>query len=263
MSRRIKLISSISLLTLMFISVSCIGIAPITANASGETITYMGVTRDVTDFDALGYGQNGYWFAQCNAPYAMSGRPTGERQRDYRETWINRLYHYPEDWNFLLRTFSQDGPTRSKGGYTSWSTLKIPSGEVLLSGAVVDPYTNNGNSNNTVNRIQIDGNNVPNTFYFHVVVDNTNLTHLPTEIRARGNNDRYFDDPVEANDWPSGTELTYNNVPDVYTWRYDNFDSGDYIKVRLRGGTDSGGASIAGWMFDIDWTPGTTFEPAQ
>lgn len=257
MLKKVKLIGSISILTLMFISATCIGLAPIEADAAGAAITYMGVTRDVTNFQTLGYG-SWWWFAQLNAPSPVSGRPTGERDNTNRPGWTKDLVHWPEQWDFANRTFSQDGPTRSKGGYTSWATIKLPNGDTRLSGVVVDPYTI-GNSNNTVNKIRLDG-SVPSTFYFHVVVDNTAQTHKTTRIRARGN-DNGTD--IEANTYPSGAALVYNGIPDVYTFKYTGFGSGDYQKIQMSANSGSDGASLAGWIWGSSFTPAPSFEPAS
>lgn len=219
-----------------------------------ETITYLGVTRDQTDFAALGLGDAGYWFPQLDADEPVGERPTGENDRTERPSWTSDMHHFPQDPNFFLRTFSQDGPTRSAGGRPEWNTFVLPDGDASLSGAIVDPHAED-NSNNTVNRIQLDG-NVPDAFYFHIVVDNTDGAHNAGLICARGNNDREDDDPVEADTCPAGDELRFNGVADVYTFRYDNFDSGDYLKLRLSAESGTGGPSIGGWMFDEDFTPG-------
>ena len=41
-----------------------------------------------------------------------------------------------------------------------------------------------------------------------------------------------------------------NGSPDVYTFRYDGFASGDIIKLQLNSGVAGEQASIAGFMFD-------------
>ena len=120
----------------------------------------------------------------------VATRPTGENARDALPSWAGPLNHVtsPADPTYATRTFSQDGPARSKGGQPTWNPFKLPSGEVGLSGAIVDPATR-GNSNNTINRIQLNA-GVPSSFYFHIVTDNTNFEHDPTnrlrhaEIRA-------------------------------------------------------------------------------
>ncbi len=42
-----------------------------------------------------------------------------------------------------------------------------------------------------------------------------------------------------------------NGAPDVYTFRYTGFASGDYIKLQLNSGDALKAASIAGFMFDV------------
>jgi len=217
------------------------------------SIIYLGVIYDQTDFDQLNIGNAGYWFPQFNAPNPVEGRPTGENARDALPAWAGPLNHATSifDPNFATRTFSQDGPARSKGGQPAWNTFTLPDGEVGPSGAIVDPHTS-GNSNNTINRIQLNS-GVPATFYFHVVTDNTNFDHDPTNrLRARGNAGGL---DIEANTYPQTANLIFNGIADVYTFRYDGFAAGDFIKLQLNGDAAKEGASFGGLLFD------ETFEP--
>jgi hypothetical protein len=52
------------------------------------------------------------------------------------------------------------------------------------------------------------------------------------------------------------TDLVLNGVADVYTFRFDGFTSGDYIKLRLRGDASGNGASFGGVLFDEEFEPG-------
>lgn len=226
-----------------------------------RSITFVGVTNDQTDFDALGIGTSGYWFPQFAAPAPAAGRPTGENDRDALPSWAGPLNHFsfadcdlilePDECleKFLTRTFSQDGPTTSSGGEETWNTFTLPSGEVGLSGAIVDPATI-GNSNNTINRIQL-GDGVPASFYFHIVTDNTNRQHDPTNrLRPRGNVGE-TDLDIEADVLLETSDLIFNGVADVYTFRFDGFAPGDYIKLQLNGDpAPAEGASIGGFLFD-------------
>jgi hypothetical protein len=226
-------------------------------SVEAASITYMGVIYDRTDFARLNIGNAGYWFPQFEAPNPVEIRPTGENVRDALPSWAGPLNHATSvfDPNYATRTFSQDGPARSKGGQPAWNTLKLPDGEIGLSGAIVDPHTA-GNSNNTLNRIQLNA-GVPSTFYFHVVTDNTNLEHDPTNrLRARGNAGGV---DLEANTYPQTAQLAFNGVADIYTFRYDGFAGGDFIKLQLNGDAADEGASFAGFMFDETFapTPGT------
>ena len=220
---------------------------------AAATITYVGVIYDQTDLDGLNVGNTGYWFPQFDAPAPVEGRPTGENVREALPSWAGPLNHATSifDPNFGTRTFSQDGPARSKGGQPAWNTFTLPDGEVGLSGAIVDPHTS-GNSNNTINRIQLNA-GVPASFYFHVVTDNTNFEHDPTNrLRARGDSGGVS---IEADPYPQTPDLIFNGIADVYTFRYDGFAAGDYIKLQLNGDPDQEGASFAGFLFD------ETFEP--
>ncbi len=221
---------------------------------SAATITYVGVIYDQMDFARLNIGNSGFWFPQFDSANPVSMRPTGENPRDSLPSWAGPLNHATSilDPDFSTRTFSQDGPARSKGGQPTWNTFTLPDGEVGLSGAIVDPYAR-ANSNNTINRIQLRS-GVPDTFYFHVVTDNTNFEHDPTNrLRARGNAGGM---DIEANFFPQTAHLIFNGIADVYTFRYDGFASGDYIKLQLNGdAAPKLGASFAGVLFDETFQP--------
>ena len=226
----------------------------------GRSITYVGVTPDQTDFEAADVGRSGYWFPQFDAPAPVIQRPTGENTRDSLPGWIAPFSNFPEDPDFGARTFSQDGPARSTGGQTGWNTFTLPDGEVGRSGAIVDPATV-GNTNNTVNRIVLRG-EVPATFYLHIVTDNTDGGHDPTvQIRARGNigpQDR-DDTQVEPDTWPTASDLDFDGTADTYTFRFDGFQAGDYLKIRLAGApAPATGASFGGLLFDETFAADTT-----
>ena len=125
------------------------------ANAAA-TITFVGVIRDRTDFKRLNIGKAGYWFPQFGAKNPVAGRPTGENARDALPLWIAPLNHVTSllDPAFKTRTFSQDGPARSKGGQPKWNKFTLPDGKTGFSGAIVDPFARK-NTNNTINRIQL------------------------------------------------------------------------------------------------------------
>jgi hypothetical protein len=218
-----------------------------------QSITFIGVIRDQTDFKKLNIGKAGYWFPQFDAKRPVSGRPTGENARDALPEWVTKLNHVTSflDPAYKTRTFSQDGPARSMGGVSTWNKLTLPNGEEGLSGAIVDPFARK-NTNNTINRIQLRG-AVPKSFFFHVITDNTNKEHDPTfRLRVRGNA-RGVD--FEAKSSPRTSDLTFNGTADVYLFRCDGFLSGDFLKLRLSGDSPGGGGpSLGGLMFD------TTFD---
>jgi hypothetical protein len=225
---------------------------------AAATITYVGVIYDQTDFDRLNIGNAGYWFPQFDAASPVAGRPTGENARDALPSWAGPLNHATSilDPNFATRTFSQDGPDQSKGGQPTWNSLTLPDGEIGLSGAIVDPATR-GNSNNTINRIQLNA-GVPATFYFHVITDNTNFEHDPTNrLRARGSAGGLNVDPIA---FPQTADLAFDGVADVYTFRFDGFAAGDFIKLQLNGDpAPKEGASFGGFMFDEVFAPTPVF----
>ncbi|MEE9416324.1 MAG: hypothetical protein V3V01_13665 [Acidimicrobiales bacterium] len=232
----------------------------------GHSISYVGVIVDQTDLSSVGIGGAGYWFPQFDVSNTVEGRPTDEAAIEALPDWAGPLNHFSilgsgdgcsdDDLSqgcrpgFAFRTFSQDGPATSSGGQPDWASLTLPSGQSGLSGAIIDPHTDN-NSNNTVNRIQL-GVGVPSTFYFHIVTDNTAGTHNPTgALRARGNIGLLdLDDQVEADETLEPCDLLFNGVPDIYTFKFSGFAPDDYIKLRLSGFAGDGGASFGGLLFD-------------
>ena len=232
-----------------------------------RTITYVGATYDRPDLPQLGVGRAGSWFPRFASPSPVSGRPTGEGARPNLPSWIAPFNHTtgPADPGcdaagllvgctpgYLFRTFSQDGPARSAGGHAGWSTLTLPDGTTGSSGAIVDPQTR-ANTNNTINRIQLRT-GTPASFLVHVLTDNTALQFDPAGLLvARGNIGPADSDlQIEPGTHPGPDQLVFNGVPDVYTFRFDGFVAGDYVKLRLNGGPASvGGASFGGLLFDV------------
>lgn len=229
------------------------------ARGQSPTITFVSVTYDVTNFQALGFGTAGYYFPQFGAGAPVTQRPTWENMQFNPPAWAQFQF----DVTQTNRTFSPDAGyfsgdindpmdqsppfgdplvygVYSKGGQPGWNLFTLPNGLTGLSGAVVDEWAAN-NSNNTINRIGLLA-GTPASFYLRLVVDNTNLEHDPAgRLRARGE--------------PAGdallTGLTFNGVADVYTFRYDNFVPGNIIKVQLNSGVPGEAPSIGGIMFDV------------
>ncbi|MFV1981796.1 MAG: PEP-CTERM sorting domain-containing protein [Rhodothermia bacterium] len=224
-----------------------------TAEAGSQSITFIDETVDQTDFAALGYGQAGYYFPQFAAISPVTEKWTADNMRLSVPSWIGFEFDSVQS----KRTFSLDaglfdlGPpvvfgVYSKGGEPNWNSFTLPSGETGLSGAVVDEAADN-NSNNSVNRIQL-GAGVPSSFLMRIVVDNTNQEHDPAgRLRARGDSDNV--DPVDVD--VKLTNLTFNGIADVYTFQYDNFVPGDFIKIQLNSGVEGIDPSIGGIMFDV------------
>ncbi len=68
------------------------------------------------------------------------------------------------------------------------------------------------------------------------------------EFRRRGEH------PIGANfdaDIQNFPLTNWDTQPDVYSWIYDGFASGDIIKIRLNSATDFVPASFSGLMFDV------------
>jgi len=226
------------------------------SSLQAASITYVGVDYDQTNFQTgLDYGNAGYWFPQFNASSARSDKPTDENERNALPSWAGPMVHMElwQVWKFPNRTFSQDGPARSKGGLSAWNSFTLPDGETGLSGIILDPFAN-GSTNNTVNRIKLKS-GTPRSFYLRIVVDNTGCKHNSiNRIRARGNKGGADIDP---NTFPSPGAACFNGIADVYTFRYDGFGPGDFLKIQFNGtpgsskNGGSGGASFSGLMFDL------------
>ena len=258
-----------------------------------RVITYVGTLRDRPDLATLGFGREGHWFAQFGATGRVPEAATSDNVRDALPAWVAAFNHTesPADpgcteagalergctptYNF--RTFSQDGPARSASDPT-WATVRLPGGECGTAGAIVDPHTFSREqeypdptgvvsppegdpkptTNNTMNRIQLqDG--VPSSFYVGVVTDNT-ATQFDTgrlEIRASigliDQREEVSDNQVEPSSAPAAADLATNGVPDVHVFRVENFVTGDYLKLRLRGATSP--ASFSGLLFDTTFAP--------
>ena len=207
----------------------------------------------MADFQALGYGQAGYYFPQFDAASPVTQKWTADNMRFSSPSWASFQF----DSTQPDRTFSLDagvfdtGPPAvvgvySEGGNTAWDSFKLPVGMTGLSGSVVDEAADN-NSNNSVNRIQL-GPGVPASFLLRIVVDNTNGEHDPMgRLRARGDSDN--PDPVDVD--VKLQNLTFNGNTDVYTFRYDNFVAGDFIKIQLNSGVAGEAPGFGGLMFDV------------
>ena len=246
-------------------------------SATGDrAITYVATLDDVSDLAALGIGGDGFWFARFDAAQPITTAPTSDGARDALPAWVGAFNHteHPADpgcgetdaiargclpsYNF--RTFSQDGPARSAGGFAGWATLRLPDRSCGRAGAIVDPKTFSADqaypdptgllfpaddqpqptNNNTINRIQLqDG--VPATFFVGVVTDATAFDFEPGAVEIRGNvglidqREEVADSQVESDGRPSAADLDPNGRPDVHVFRVDHFTSGDYLKLRLRG----------------------------
>jgi hypothetical protein len=222
------------------------------------SITFVGVTLDVTNFQALGFGQAGFYFPQFGASAPVTQRPTWENMQFQPPSWAGFQF----DVTQTNRTFSPDAGyfsgdindpmdqsppfgdplvlgVYSKGGQPGWNLFTLPNGLTGSSGAVVDEWAAN-NSNNTINRIELLA-GTPTSFYLRLVVDNTNLEHDPAgRLRVRGE--------------PAGdallTGLSFNGIADVYTFRCDNFVPGNILKVQLNSGVAGEAPSLGGILFD-------------
>jgi len=235
--------------------VAAVILAVLATALRGATITYVGKTTDRTDFHAApAMGALGYWFPQFNAATAVTDRPTNENERNALPSWAGPLVHLNSvlDFNFPKRTFSQDGPCRSVGGLPEFNLFTLPNSEVGRSGIVLDPNAA-GNTSNAVNRIML-GAGTPASFFLRIVVDNTGGKHNAiSRIRARG---QHGATAVEPDTFPAPGAAGFNGIADVYTFRFDGFVAGDFIKIQLIGMPGSakdggaGGGSIAGIMFD-------------
>lgn len=216
--------------------------------ALAQSITHLGTSVDSTDYSATGLniGSAGFWFAQFNAPAPVTNALVDDNDVIQFPSWVlpdfNKANTATPGYSFCLAP-----DCYSEGGNTTWNTLKLPDGTTGLSGAVVDPNTQN-NSDNTIRSLLL-GPGTPSDFLMHVVVDNTAGQHNPdARLRARGQGFAPAFDISGPNDPPPST---YNGTADVYTFRYTGFADGNIIKLQLNSGNVANRAGIAGLMFDV------------
>jgi hypothetical protein len=243
-----------------------------TALATTHAITHTQTDLDATDFQALGYGREGYYFPQFDGVSPATERPTFENMAFDPPSWASFQFDVTQpDRTFSLDAglFSGDfndpldeaapfgnplvAGVYTKGGQPAWDWFTLPDGAQGLSGAAVDEAADD-NSNNSVNRIQL-GVGTPSSFLLRIVVDNTNGEHdAAGRLRARGDTDNA--EPVDVDADLSG--LTFDGSTDVYSFRYDNFVVGDFIKIQLNSGVPGEAPSIGGIMFDVVPEPSAT-----
>ena len=218
---------------------------------SNRWIELVSVKENVSDFKSAGMGLEGYFFPQFGAEEYVQNRPPDENMRFVAPDWAGFQF------NVLCndRTFSLDAGIRSvfplvigvcsEGGNNAWERFILPDGEEGHSGSIVD-YATCGNTNNTVNRIQLRG-RVPLSFLMSLVVDNRAGTHNRlSRFRMRGaSSDGLHEVDVML------TDLTLDNKTDVYTFRFSNFEEGDFIKIQFNSGDSDYPAGFAGIMFDL------------
>lgn len=221
---------------------------------TGATITFVGKITDRTDFHAAPkLGTLGYWFAAFGRSKPELDLPTDSAEVNALPAWAGPLVHLDSVFSakFPIRTFSQDGPCRARGGLPDFNVFTLPNGRTGRSGIILDPHAA-GNTSNTVNRIRL-GPGTPSSFYLRVVVDNTSGKHNAIgRIRARGN---HAGRDIEPETYAIPGHDGFNGIADVYTFRFDGFVAGDFIKLQLAGmpndkTRDADGASFAGLLFD-------------
>lgn len=211
-----------------------------------KTIMPAGITLDTTDYSAAGanLGTAGFWFTNFNSNTPNTGSPVDFNHVNQLPGWVQPDFD-PMSPGYSFGTDA--GGVTSSGGHTPWNFLTLPDSTNGLSGSLVDPGAVN-NSNNTVKRIVL-GPGTPSSFLMHVVVDNTNNEHNPANrIRGRAESaDGIFDEDFRYNTSPGD----FNGIADVYSFQYDGWEDGDFIKIQLNSGVDMIAPGFAGLMFDV------------
>ena len=211
-------------------------------------VTYVHKIDGITDF--TGYGQYGYYFP-------LFGRTVWD---DEHKTDSDMVFFNPVNfgWEFDIRdgkrTFSPDaGPfgdccnskrigVYTAGGDTRWDFLILPNGQAGYAGTTVDEAARN-NTNQSINRIEIQA-ETPSSFCLRILQDSTNFEFESDEFvtaRARAGGADY------SASIPSADHI-YDGHTDMYTFRYENLNVGDYIKIKFRGIDKDPGFS--GILFD-------------
>ncbi len=197
---------------------------------------------DETDYSpsGLNLGKDGYLFFNFDASTDSGNDPVGDDRADTLPSWIGVEY----DPIFAAYSFGTDPgqETYSRGGVTTWASITLPDGIAPgLSGALVDPAADDNSDSAIYNLAILPG--APSSFWMHVVTDNTNLEH---DSAGR----------IKAKDNVSGEEarlnnLTFNGIPDVYSFLFKGVTAGDVLQVQLNSGVAGEDPSIAGIMFDV------------
>jgi hypothetical protein len=220
----------------------------LTPSVNAGTITYVG--KDSSVFDFRGLGQHFYYFPAFDLKKPDDLHRT-DKDHVYFQGVFKKLIHHAI-FPIGSRTFSPDAGgkplgVKARGGHKSWPSFVLPNGMVGLSGTIYDDYTRS-NSNNTINQI-IFTKDTPSSFCLNVITDNTNLENIP-DLRFEARSDQSEDANVE-----STSDLTFDGVPDMYTFRYENMKSSGKIKLRMatsriggKKGKPITGAGIAGIM---------------
>lgn len=210
--------------------------------AAEKIVLEGGIIRDVDNFSPAGIdlGKEGFWFANFDRLMAVSGEPVDSNDVNQFPSWILPDFDpMSPDYSF--------GDEVSSAGDPLYDILRLPDGTTGASGSLVDAEADN-NSNNTMKRLVL-GQGVPSSFFMHVVVDNTNGEHDPgNRVRGRAESaDGMISEDFRYNTSPSD----FNGTADVYTFRYDNWEPGDFLKIQLNSGVDGIDPGFAGLMFDI------------
>lgn len=211
-----------------------------TPDAQVQSITYVG-KQSITDF--TGYGQHlQYW-----PLFGLTSGQTGRRTDDPSCIELTPDFE-PFKHHYLLggRTFSNDAlgdpiGTKTRGGYPTWATFKLPDGRVGRSGTFYDE-SNIDNKNNTVNELKLRSSSL-SEFCLNLVTDNTAREHdADVVLEARSDT---VDLSLEGH-----PDLSFDGNPDMYTFRYRGMKAGDVIKIRFRCSSASGckGAGLGGIM---------------
>ena len=212
-----------------------------------ESITHV---RTVSTTNFLGWGTDGFYFPQFGASKVVGPKRTDDNMQIALSSWLEFNF---DPWD-LNTTFSADKPdcfdncrgrgVYTRGGYSNWDSFILPNGMSGISGSVVDEQAAN-NTNNTVNRIRLKA-GVPDSFCMHLVTDNTDHAHDSGSIIVRGGRpDQGSFDPQD-----SVHALAFDGATDVHTFRFDNFQPEDFIKIRLNSGAQAIPPGFGGLMFD-------------
>jgi hypothetical protein len=212
------------------------------ATSYGRTISYLGVTRDVSNFGDAGLdlGNFGYWFPQFAAVAPVAGAAVSDNDRDAFPSWVLPDYD-PNSANYSFGT-----AVTSKGGQPGYPTIVLPDGSSGVAGTLVDPQAAN-NSNTSIPKLLL-GAGAPSDFILGIVVDGSNQEHDPANRIRPGANSA--DGLVDVVNRVNTTVADFNGSPDVYSFRFSGWLPGDYLKLQLNSGVAGESPGISGLLFD-------------
>ena len=201
-----------------------------------------------------------YWFANFNAPNAVTGAPMNQNEVRNLPSWIHletnpACIGMADDcttpdatvrtgFSFSENTTTGTGAT-STGGQPTYNTLTLPNGATGSSGQAVDTLSGTGNTSSFADVRILAG--APSMFRLWIVTDNgavaggvyQDQSRMRTNIRDTGGPPTFGLDgeQTEAEAMPNGvrigqTDVGHNGIADAWAFLFGDVEEHDLIIVR-------------------------------